>query len=64
MYIGDWQDPGCLNKRAVRIDQSNNGTGVHANKTFHDILWDSAEVLKQETNWTKQRLGNPLNPSS
>lgn len=32
-------------KRTVRTDQSNNGIAVHANKTWHSILWDSAEVL-------------------
>ena len=32
-------------KRAVTMDQPNNGIAVHANKTRHDILWDSAEVL-------------------
>ena len=47
-------------KRAVRMDQPNNGIAVHANKTRHDILWDSAEVLEQETNWTKRRFKEAL----
>jgi hypothetical protein len=36
------------------MEQSNNGIAVHANETLHDIRWDSAEVLEQETNWTKR----------
>ena len=44
------------------MDQPNNGIAAHANKTRHDILWDSAEVLEQETNWTncKQRFKEAL----
>ena len=30
-----------------------NGIVVYANKTLHDILWDSDEVVRQETSWTK-----------
>ena len=33
---------------------------AHANKTLHDSLWDSAEVLEQETNWLKRRFKEVL----
>lgn len=39
-----------------QIWPSNNGIAAHANKTLHDILWDSAEVIEQETNWWKRRF--------
>ena len=35
-------------ERAFTINNQNNGIAVHANKTLHDIQWDSAEVLKRE----------------
>lgn len=42
------------------MDHANNGIAVHANKTLHDIIWDSAEVLEQENNWMKRRLKEAL----
>ena len=47
-------------KWAVRLDYTNNDIAVHANKTMHDIFWDSAEVLEQESNWLKRRLEEAL----
>ena len=47
-------------KRAVRMDHANNGIAVHANSTLHDIRWDSAEVLEQESNWWKRRYKEAL----
>ena len=47
-------------KRAVRMDNQNNGIAVHANKTLHAIQWDSAEVLEQESNWYKRKFKEAL----
>ena len=47
-------------KRAVRMDHANNGIAVHTNSTLHDIRWDSAEVLEQESNWWKRRYKEAL----
>jgi hypothetical protein len=49
MHRRDCQDPGCyrLKEHKRACSRSNNGIAVHANKTLHDIRWDSAEVLEQ-----------------
>ena len=38
-------------KRAVRNHQDNNGIAVHVGKTGHDIQWDRAQVLEEESKW-------------
>lgn len=38
----------------------NNELAVHANKTRHNVQWDSAEVLGQELNWGKRRTQEVL----
>ena len=43
-------------RRAVRMDHDNNGIAVHANNTFHDIKWGSAQVIERETNWYKRKV--------
>ena len=35
-------------------------TYYYTNKTFHDILWDSAAVIEQESNWLKRRFKEAL----
>ena len=42
------------------MDEPNNGIAIRANKTHHDILCDSAEVLEQEMNWTQRRVKEAL----
>lgn len=29
-----------------------------SNKTLHDIIWDSAEVLEQENNWIQNKASS------
>ena len=47
-------------KRAVKMDNQNNGIAVHVNKTLHDIEWNNAEILEQESNWTKRKVKEAL----
>ena len=47
-------------KRAVKSNQSTNGIAVHADKTGHDIQWDSAQVLEHEPKWWKRRYKEAL----
>ena len=47
-------------KRAVKMDNQNNGIAVHANKTLHDIQWDSAEVLERKSNLYKRKFKEAL----
>ena len=42
------------------MDHTNNGIAVHANRTMHDIRWDSAEILGQKSNWLKRKLKEAL----
>ena len=47
-------------KRAVKTHQENNGIAVHANKTLHEIQWDSAQALERESIWWKRRYKEAL----
>ena len=44
----------------MRLDHQNNGIAVHVNKNLHEIHWDSAEILDQETNWFKRGVKEAL----
>ena len=47
-------------KRAVKNKDPNNGLAVHVNITNHTILWNSAEVLTTEPNWSKRKVKEAL----
>ena len=47
-------------KRAVKMDNQNNGIVVHVNKTLHDIEWNNTEILEQESNWNKRKVKEVL----
>ena len=43
-------------KRSVK----NKGLAVHVKLTNHKIMWDNAEVLTNEPNWTKRKVKEAL----
>ena len=47
-------------KRAVKNKDPNNGLAVHVKITNHTILWNSAEVLTIEPNWSKRKVKEAL----
>ena len=47
-------------KRSVKNKDPNNGLAVHAKLTNHKIMWDNAEVLTNEPNWTKRKVKEAL----
>ena len=51
-------------KRAVTIDNRNNGIATHANTKEHSINWSSARVLHREQNWHRRKLLEALKISN
>ena len=51
-------------KKAVEKDDINNGISVHANSTWHNIDWDSAQVIEVEKNLTKRKLKESMHINS
>lgn len=47
-------------KRAVKNKDPNNGLAVHVSITNHTILWQNAEVLTIEPNWSKRKVREAL----
>ena len=43
-------------KRAVRMENVNNGIAVHSLKTGHSIAWDKAKITDRETHWQRRRV--------
>ena len=47
-------------KRSVKNKDPNNGVAVHVQLTNHKIVWDNAEGLTNEQNWTKRKVKEAL----
>ena len=43
-------------KRAVRMENVNNGIAVHSLKTGHSIAWDKAKITHRETLWQRRKV--------
>ena len=43
-------------KRAVRMENVNNGIAVHSLKTGHSIAWEKAKITHRETLWQRGKV--------
>ena len=46
-------------KRAVRMENVNNGIAVHSLKTGHSIAWDKTKITHRETHWQREGSKKP-----